>query len=123
MQITTAGDALPSLSSSSHPEKMRLARPSTIGSGTALHTETSPNQNEAYPHQNTVNGAIAAANQAMVEANAQVQFAIDNESGRTLIKVVDTESKRVIRQIPTEEILVIARNIDRLQGLIVRGVA
>jgi flagellar protein FlaG len=37
-----------------------------------------------------------------------------------VVKVVDTETDQVIRQIPSEEMLAIARNIDRLQGLLVK---
>jgi flagellar protein FlaG len=116
MRIPTVGDALPSPNSSVQADSARFPRQSTA-------ITVTPTREEEPQHRSTVKGAITTANRAMLAANAQVQFAIDNESGRTLIKVVDTESKRVIRQIPTEEILVIARNIDKLQGLIVRGVA
>ena len=37
--------------------------------------------------------------------NRQLQFSVDKESDKTVIKVVDTESGDVIRSIPSEEIL------------------
>ncbi|MFM9885197.1 MAG: flagellar protein FlaG [Burkholderiales bacterium] len=115
MQISTGGDA-PPLPTRVPPieDKALIPRANSIGSSISSRTD---------PDQNAIKAAITTANQAMISVNAQVQFQFDSESGRTLVKIVDTESKTVIRQIPTDEILVIARNIDRLQGLIVRGVA
>lgn len=115
MQISTGGDA-PPLPKSVPPIEEKAWVPRTVPTGPS-------NASQTAPDQNAIKAAIATANQAMISANAQVQFQFDSESGRTLVRIVDTESKTVIRQIPTDEILVIARNIDRLQGLIVRGVA
>jgi flagellar protein FlaG len=53
-------------------------------------------------------------------ASANLKFAVDGDTGAMVVKVVDTETDQVIRQIPSEEMLAIARNIDRLQGLLVK---
>lgn len=47
-------------------------------------------------------------------------FSIDDDSGRTIVKVVDNATKEVIRQIPSEEILSIAKALDRLKGLLIK---
>lgn len=47
---------------------------------------------------------------------AQVQFTIDKDLGRTIVRVIDTETKKVLRQFPSEEMIAIARNIDRMRG-------
>ena len=55
----------------------------------------------------------------MIEPVAQnLQFSIDGESGRTVVRVVDTQTKEVIRQIPSEEIMAIDRALSKLQGLL-----
>ncbi len=63
---------------------------------------------------------------ALEEVRAAVQpvarsllFSLDDESGRTVIKVVDSVTNEMIRQIPSEEILAIARAVDKLQGLLI----
>jgi flagellar protein FlaG len=38
-----------------------------------------------------------------------LQFSVDEESGRNVVKVIDSKSKEVIRQIPSEEVLALAR--------------
>lgn len=47
-------------------------------------------------------------------------FSIDDDSGRMIVKVVDNATKEVIRQIPSEEILSIAKALDRLKGLLIK---
>ena len=49
-----------------------------------------------------------------------LQFSVDTESGRTVIKVVDSKTDEVIRQIPSEETLRMARNLDSTGSLILR---
>lgn len=52
--------------------------------------------------------------------SSDLQFSVDDTSGSFVIKVVDRSTKQVIRQIPSEEMLEIAKALDRLQGLLVR---
>lgn len=47
-----------------------------------------------------------------------LRFSIDNDTGKTIVKVVDAATNEVIRQIPSDEMLAIARAMDRLQGLL-----
>ncbi|MBS0372157.1 MAG: flagellar protein FlaG [Proteobacteria bacterium] len=59
--------------------------------------------------------------QDVIKQTAQsLQFSIDKDTGTTVVKVVDTESKKVLRQIPSEEVLAIAKALDKLQGLLVK---
>jgi flagellar protein FlaG len=38
-------------------------------------------------------------------------FTVDEESGKDVVTVLDTETEEVIRQYPSEEVLVIARRL------------
>ena len=49
-----------------------------------------------------------------------LRFSIDEDTGRTLIKIVDRETDEVIKQIPSEEFLRISRALDKFQGLLVK---
>lgn len=44
----------------------------------------------------------------------QLQFDVDDGSGRTVIRVLDKDSGNVIRQIPSEEVLALARHMKEL---------
>ncbi len=47
-----------------------------------------------------------------------LHFSIDKDTGKTIIKIMDTHTKEVIRQMPTEEAINIARTLDKVQGLL-----
>lgn len=53
----------------------------------------------------------------------ELQFSIDKGSGKTVVKVMDTGTHKVVRQIPSEEILAMAQQLDKLQGLLVKDKA
>lgn len=44
-----------------------------------------------------------------------VSFSIDDESDKTIIKVVDSDTQKMIRQIPSEELLSISKRIQALK--------
>lgn len=66
---------------------------------------------------------VANLNDYMQDIRRSLQFSMDEESGRTIITVIDAETKEVIRQIPSDEVLALVRrlkelNEDETQGLI-----
>jgi flagellar protein FlaG len=84
------------------------------------------------PAKNATKAAEAAAPEIDVAQAAQrvekfvqtlssdLQFSVDEASGSNVVRVVDRSTKEVIRQIPSEEMLAIARALDRIQGLLIR---
>jgi flagellar protein FlaG len=50
----------------------------------------------------------------------ELQFSLDKESGKTIVKVTDSNTKDVIWQFPSEEALQVTKELDRYQrGLLV----
>ncbi len=47
-----------------------------------------------------------------------LRFSVDHDTGKTIIKVMDAHTEEIIRQIPTEEAIEIARTLDKVQGLL-----
>lgn len=47
-----------------------------------------------------------------------LRFSVDHDTGRTVVRVTDANTQEVIRQIPAEEVLKLAKEIDRMQGLL-----
>jgi len=52
--------------------------------------------------------------------NQDILFSIDEDLGKTVVKVVDRGTKELIRQFPSEEMLQIAKALDKIQGLLVK---
>jgi flagellar protein FlaG len=67
--------------------------------------------------------AVDAINHLLKPVNSNIEFSIDQDSGRTLVKVIDTETDTVIRQTPSVEVLAIAKELGKLQGLLLRDKA
>lgn len=54
---------------------------------------------------------------------SELTFSVDTDSGINIVKVIDANTKEVIRQIPSREIIQIAQALDKLQGLFVKSKA
>ncbi|VAW59176.1 Flagellar protein FlaG [hydrothermal vent metagenome] len=56
--------------------------------------------------------AVANLNERVQQVQRDLLFSVDDSSGRTVVRVVNSETEEVVRQIPTEEVLRISRNIQ-----------
>lgn len=79
-----------------------------------------PSVRQTSPTPEQVKQALGEVEKAIVSVARNLQFSIDKETGKTIITVVDAVTKEVIRQIPGEEIVAIAKAIDRMQGLLLK---
>lgn len=50
--------------------------------------------------------------------NRDLQFTVDEELNKVIVKVYNSETRELIRQIPSEEALAIARHLARDEGII-----
>lgn len=65
--------------------------------------------------------ALESVNKALRQSGKNLEFSVDEESRRQIVRVVDTETGDVIRQFPSEEMLAISRSIDMVQqGLLIK---
>ncbi len=62
--------------------------------------------------------AIENLNKKLSMLNSQLKIETDEDTGIRVIKVIDKETQKVIRQIPPETVLKIAKYIDEVAGLI-----
>lgn len=65
-----------------------------------------------------VTQAVERLNDMMQSGEQTLRFAVDDDSGRMVVRVMDAQSDEVIRQIPTEETLRFAEYVDGLVGMI-----
>lgn len=67
-----------------------------------------------------VQNAVERINESLPPSSQGIEFAVDADSERVIVKVVDRETREVLRQMPTKEALEIAKALDRNQGLLIR---
>ncbi|CAG9178915.1 flagellar protein FlaG [Cupriavidus pinatubonensis] len=63
--------------------------------------------------------AVGELVEALKSTSISLRFEIDESTHRVITKVVDKDTGELIRQMPTVEVMRIARAIDKLQGLFV----
>lgn len=78
--------------------------------------DTAPNEADPAELQQRVD----ELNAAMKLHASSIEFSVDDESGRTIVKVVDMETDTVLRQYPSKELLAISMQIDKFQGMFVK---
>lgn len=64
--------------------------------------------------------AAKTANEAIQGLRSDLKFTVDEETGINVVKFIDVNTKEVIRQIPAQEMLEIAKRLDELQGLLIK---
>uniref|UniRef100_A0A831UGH0 Flagellar protein FlaG n=1 Tax=Geobacter metallireducens TaxID=28232 RepID=A0A831UGH0_GEOME len=74
----------------------------------------------AAEKEEKVREAAEKINEFIEAMTHDLSFSVDKDTNRTVVKVLERESGEVIRQIPAEEILKIAKMLDELKGLIIR---
>lgn len=78
-------------------------------------------QPSAVPDMEQLGQAVKGINKRLQEASPpqNVEFAIDSDSSRVIVKVVDQKTREVLRQMPSEEALEIAKALDLSKGLLI----
>lgn len=85
-----------------------------------VQTVNAVQQAAQLPSMTQVNDAVKQINETLKRLSQGLEFSIDPDNQRAIVKVVDTQTQDVIRQIPTPEALEIAKALDRVQGLLIR---
>ena len=94
--------------------------PSVSQSATPVQTVNAVKQAAETPNQSQVEDAVKSINSMMKSLSPNLEFSVDDETNRTVVKVVDKQTNEVIRQLPSQEALEIAKAVDHLQGLLIR---
>lgn len=79
------------------------------------------NQEKINP--NELADAIKQLNETVKLYKGDLHFTVDNDTSLQVVKVVDKGTKEVIRQIPSPEVLRIARAIDEFSSLMLKDQA
>lgn len=79
---------------------------------------TLKNQSQSDMSNSDLTEIADKINELFQNENRTLQFNVDKDSGRTVIKIMDTATGEQIKQIPAEELLEISRKLaSQLEGL------
>ena len=79
------------------------------------------------PTQQPDRAQLEAATQSVREfvkpINSNLEFSINQDTGQLVVRIIDRATKEVIRQMPSQEMLDIAKALDNIKGLLVKQTA
>ena len=64
--------------------------------------------------------AIKSVQEYIQPFNSDLEFSVNDETRQVVVKVIDSVTREVIRQIPSEEMLAIAKALDSIKGLFIK---
>jgi len=71
------------------------------------------------PTKAELNSAVEKLNQSMTASSQDLQFSVDEDSKKTVVKLIDRTTHEVLRQMPTKEALEIAKSLDKAMGKLI----
>lgn len=96
--------------------------PGTSGAPAPVLPHPAPAQNaSAGPPQVSLQAtqqAVAQINRFLQSSSASVEFTVEGKSDQVIVRIFDSATRQVIRQVPSEEALAISRSLDRMTGLL-----
>ncbi len=64
---------------------------------------------------------VSGLNDMVQNLHRHLQFSVEEKTGETIIKVVDSETNQVVRQIPSEEIVRLRQRMKEAAGVLFQG--
>lgn len=82
---------------------------------------TEPPSASPLPSAAPLQSVVDSINRSLKQANKNLEFSVDPDTKKSVIRLVDTETGDLIRQFPSAEALKISLSIDSIQqGLLLR---
>ena len=75
---------------------------------------------EEAKNEDQLTDKIAQLNDYTQRINREIQFSVDEGTDRTVVKVIDSKTDEVIRQIPSEEVLRITESMENFSGMLLQ---
>lgn len=98
----------------------QVAKPAAVASPPVDITRTGSSASETAADAGAVKEALEKINTSIQGFVSHLEFSIDSDTNRNIVKVVDNRTKDVIRQFPSEEVLNIAKALDNFKGLLLK---
>lgn len=118
MTIDTIGTATTARTADRPPvsSDAAVAQGAARAPATAVETANAVKAGAAVPTLDQVNEAVSQLNKSAQAKSQGLEFSVDSDTKRTVVKVIDQSTKEVLRQIPSPEALEIAKSLESKSG-------
>ncbi len=123
---TGLGSAL-GVANQSGSQAAQGAGASDVSAGSAANTQSAEqlellgSNQEASREQ--LEGAVSTIQKFVQSVRRDIDFSVEDGNGRVVVKVTDSNSGDVIRQLPSEEALKLAENLSEVRSLLFKAEA
>lgn len=107
-----SGGAAPQMTAGSTPGLLKEAG---FSASDKLYPATSPAEAEA---QKSTADLVEKLRSQMQHIQRDLSFSVDDSTGDVVVRVIDGESGKIVRQIPSEEILRLTERLDEMRSLL-----
>ena len=59
-------------------------------------------------------------NDFLKSSSSSLQFAVDDDTDKIVVRIVDSQTNEVIRQMPSEEMIAISKSLDQMSGWLIK---
>lgn len=116
----TQGTASSAVASAVPPGTMRAVSPVSQGQSQEP-TKDTTQRKKSLPEE--LESSVKQLNDLAKVNDSQLEFSVDKGTGIEVVKIVDKETQEVIRQIPSEDAVRIAKAIGDFKGLLLKDQA
>lgn len=99
---------------------VRQGLPTETESVSAAQEAKGSSNHHPPPSPEQLDKMVDELNSFIQDVRRELRFSVDRDSGRTVIKVIDSESQEVIRQIPPEDVKGMTELLDGRSGLLMQ---
>lgn len=112
-----------SLSSGVTATAVRSSKPGEPGDKQGRTPDTTTPASVSEPQRQPLEQAVSNIEGFVQKISRDLNFALDDSTGRMVVKVTDRASGNVVRQIPSEEALRLAENLEQVRSLLFKAEA
>ena len=110
------------------PAVATIKRPEVVAARQNLPKNSDTSDSKTETESSSPSAEVIQKNVQQINAKVQniqrdLHFSVDDESGRTIIRVIDSETKEIIRIIPPEDINGIAQRLTDSSGVLFNSIA
>ena len=96
--------------------RVTVAKPATPERRGEAQAQERASATQGQPAREALQDAMTGLSELIQRQRRSLQFSVDAISGRTVIRVLDAETKELIRQIPAEEVINLSRWLKGSSG-------
>jgi flagellar protein FlaG len=85
-----------------------------------VQTANAVQQASPAPSMDQVKQAVQDINRSLQSLSQGLEFSVDTDTKDVIVKVIDQQTKEVLRQMPSKEALEIAKALDQVLGKLIK---